>query len=115
MEKKQKIVTQENRDAVEKIAKQHLVRDIIARITKDGTVAHDPTSLCDLEQDILLSLLYDEKVPKLLEENRINFYITRIVLNNIISSSSNYYRTYLRTQLNKIDIEDLKYHDRPEN
>lgn len=82
-------------DAVKKVADQRLVERIVANITTSGTTATDPGSLDDLCQDIYLSLLEDEKFIAIVEQGHENFWVTRIVMNNILSSSSRYYRHYL--------------------
>ena len=82
-------------EAVQKVADQRLVEKIVAQITSSGKTAPDPDSLKDLCQDIYLSLLEDEKFARIYEEGHQNFWVTRIVMNNIMSSSSRYYRQYL--------------------
>ena len=82
-------------EAVQKIADQRLVEKIVAKITSSGATAQDADSLKDLCQDIYLSLLEDEKFASIYEEGHQNFWVTRIVMNNIMSSSSRYYRQYL--------------------
>lgn len=82
-------------EAVRMVADERLVENIVARITTSGTTAQDPDSLQDLCQDIYLSLLEDPKFVEIVEEGHQNFWITRIVMNNIMSSSSRYYRKYL--------------------
>lgn len=89
-------VTDTNRKIVNEIASKRILHDIIYRITKDGTIAHDMDSLCDLEQDIYISLLEDTKLETVYNEGHINYYLARIVSNNLISSSSRYYMQYLR-------------------
>ena len=82
-------------EAVKKIADERLVERIVANITASGASAADPDSLNDLCQDIYLSLLEDSKFVGIVEEGHENFWVTRIVMNNIMSSSSRYYRNYL--------------------
>lgn len=101
-----------NVEAVEKVSKDNLVRNIIMRITKNGKTAKDPSTLDDLEQDIYLSLLQDEKFPKIVEEGHANFYIARIVCNNIMSSSSRYYRAYLWFRNKTVEITDWNVGDK---
>lgn len=91
-------------EAVQKVADQKLVEKIVAKITSSGTTAHDPDSLQDLCQDIYMSLLTDEKFINIVEEGHENFWVTRIVMNNIMSSSSRYYRNYLLPQKRNVSI-----------
>ena len=91
-------------EAVQKVADQKLVEKIVAKITSSGTAAHDPDSLQDLCQDIYMSLLTDDKFVNIVEEGHENFWVTRIVMNNIMSSSSRYYRNYLLPQKRNVSI-----------
>ena len=95
-----------NNEVVDKLARDGLVRKIINNITDNGVTAKGPDSLCDLEQDIYMSLLSDPKVPGIYEEGHINFYVTRIVMNNIMSSSSPYFRNYLRPRLLSVELDE---------
>lgn len=96
----------DNREIVEEIATAGLVREIIDRITSNGKTAKDPGSLDDLEQDIYLSLLTDTKVPDVYAQGHINFYVTRCVMNNIMSSSSPYFRIYLKPRLLSVELDE---------
>ena len=91
-------------EAVQKIAEQRMVEKIVAKITSSGTTAYDPDSLQDLCQDIYMSLLTDDKFVNIVEEGHENFWVTRIVMNNIMSSSSRYYRNYLLPQKRNVSI-----------
>lgn len=95
-----------NTEIVEEIAKEGLVRKIISKITNNGLSAKDKDLLNDLEQDIMLSLLTDDKVPEIYDEGHINYYLTRIVCNNIMSSSSPYYRIYLRPRAINVELDE---------
>lgn len=93
-------------EAVNEIAKQHIVENIVYRVTSSGETAQDPGSLCDLIQDIYVSLLEDQKIAEIFEEGHANFYIARIVTNNICSSSSRYYRNYLLPRKKNVSINE---------
>lgn len=93
---KPKTVTDENRVIVNAIATSRTLHDIIAKVTDNGKNVLDPSTLDDLEQDLYVSLLYDPKLPKLWEKQEINYYMARMVLNNLISTLSPYARTYLK-------------------
>lgn len=86
----------DNREIVDAIARNNILDKIISNITDNGKVAKDESSLDDLKQDIYVSLLMDVKLPRIYDEGHINFYLSRIVMNNICSSSSPYYRNYLK-------------------
>lgn len=93
-------------EAVNEIARQRIVENIVNRVTSSGETAQDPSSLCDLVQDIYLSLLEDAKIAEIYEEGHANFYIARIVTNNICSSSSRYYRNYLLPRKKNVSINE---------
>ena len=93
-----------NNQIVEIIGNEQLVEKIIQRVT-DGK-CYDPTALADLQQDLYLSFLMDEKLPKIYDEGHINFYVSRCVMNNIASSSSPFYRRYLRPQHLSVSLDE---------
>jgi len=93
-------------EAVKKIADERLVEKIVAKITTSGATATDPDSLNDLCQDIYLSLLEDAKFVGILEAGHQNYWVTRIVMNNIMSSSSRYYRNYLLPLKKSVQINE---------
>lgn len=82
----------DNRQIVEDIVKTHLLENIVKKITNNS----NDEDLKDLKQDILLSLLQDIKLPGICERKQLGYYISRIVLNNVASSTSPYYRIYKR-------------------
>lgn len=92
-------------EIVNEIATQGLLHKIIMHITKGKSP--DPEALQDLEQDIYLSLLQKgDKLVEVWEDGHINFYLSRVVCNNIMSSSSPYYRIYLKPFLNNLRLND---------
>lgn len=97
-----------NNQIVDSLAKAGTVEKMIAKITESG--AKDPGSLPDLAQDVYLSLLQDPNLQEVYNdgENHLRYYITRILLNNICSSTSRYYRTYIwpRTKQSPLDGYD---------
>lgn len=93
-------------EAVKKVADQKLVETIVSRITTTSGKVYDPDSLKDLCQDIYMSLLGDEKFVEIVEEGHENFWVARIVMNNIMSSSSRYYRNYLLPLKRSVSINE---------
>lgn len=91
MEEK-KTATDENRTIVEFIVRRCLLDNIIKQITNNS----NDNDLCDLKQDLLYSLLLDSKLPGIYERDELNFYLARLVMNNIASATSPYYRIYKR-------------------
>lgn len=92
------------KEIINYIAKQHMVEDIVHNIA--GNADED---LKDLVQDIYVDLFTksDSKLQKLYSDKQLNFYITRIALNNIYSKTSRYYTVYKKNQNNKINIDEL--------
>ena len=81
-----------NNQIVDKLVKAHILDDIVNKITNNSR----DEDLNDLKQDILLSLLQDNKLPGIYERHQLGYYLSRIVLNNVASSTSPYYRVYKR-------------------
>lgn len=91
----------QNTDIISQIAKDKVVEGLIENISKKKlTDSH----LDDLAQDIYIALL--EKPPALIiqlyEKNEINFYIARMVVNNLRSNLSPYYYKYIKPEQHKI-------------
>ena len=82
----------DNRKIVEDIVKTQLLENIVNKITANS----NDEDLKDLKQDILISLLQDDKLSGIYERHQLGFYLSRIVLNNVASSTSPFYRTYKR-------------------
>lgn len=80
----------DNKQIVDKIVRTNLLDDIINKITNNSS----DEDLKDLRQDIYISLLKDDKLPGLYERGELNYYLSRIVMNNVCSSTSGYYRKY---------------------
>lgn len=89
---------------IETIAKQHIVEDIIMNVVKDSK----DEDYKDLVQDVYMTLLEkdNEILTAIYERNQINYFITRIVLNNINSKTSRFYYTYRKNKSVTIPIED---------
>ena len=85
-------VTDDNRRIVELIVRQHILDSIIKQVTNNSK----DEDLSDLFQDLLYSLLLDSKLSGIYERGELNFYLSRIVMNNIASATSPYYRIYKR-------------------
>lgn len=89
---------------VTEIAENKIVEKLINKIS--------PTAVAkeDLIQDIYLSLLNNSDKIDNIPNDEIKYYITKIILNNIKSVNSPYYRLYVKYDLLKQellnDIED---------
>lgn len=87
----------ENTDIIEHLARDKTVEEIIKNVaSKDNSKHHE--FLDDLAQDIYMQLyeMDTDKLNGIYEKGQMNYYITRIVLNNINSKTSRYYYTYIK-------------------
>lgn len=91
---------------VEEISKRGILTAIIQMVgTKNGD---DDDDLKDLEQDIYLDLLENKRefIEKI-DEEQLKYYLTRMVTNNINSTTSKYHYKYRKNKNNLIPIDDL--------
>jgi len=96
-----------NSEIVDILSRDRMVEKMIEHITRSG--ANDPDSLPDLAQDIYLSLMGDSHLDEVYGEGHIKYYISRIIMNNICSSTSRYYRTYIWPKTKLLNIDDGDY------
>lgn len=89
-------------EVVDKIAKERMVETIIGNVVGDATA----DTLNDLAQELYLQLLEDgQRTVELYEKKQLNFFLARIVCNQIKSSTSSYHRIY-RAPMNKtVELE----------
>ena len=80
------------------IAENRIVEKLINKIS--------PTAIAkeDLVQDIYLSLLNNSDKIDNIPNDEIKYYITKIILNNIKSVNSPYYRLYVKYDLFKQEL-----------
>lgn len=85
---------------VEKIAQEKTIETIIKNVAKT-----DDDTLQDLAQMLYLDLLEknDETIISLYEEKKLQYFLTRMVINSINSKTSRYY--YLYKKYNDITDE----------
>lgn len=81
-----------------------LIEKIVYRFAATYKLPKD--DLADLIQDIYIILLEKDRdfLYGLIDREEIAFYIIRIVRNQLLSSTSPYYRTYVAPQIKKTDI-----------
>lgn len=91
---------------INNIAKDRMVEKIVTNVAKD-TTDEDLTDLC---QDIYLALMEkdEETIEDLYTKKQLNYYITRMVINNIDSSTSRYFYNYKKNKLKQISMDDYK-------
>lgn len=91
---------------INKIAQDRMVETIISNVTKNNGLE----DYKDLANDIYLELLEkdEEVIDNLYEKGNLNFYITRMVLNNVDSKTSRFYYKYIKNKLKQISMDDYK-------
>lgn len=87
-------------DEINKIAKEHVVEDIIQNIAKSND-----DNLTDLAQDIYIQLLEmpNDKFKILQCGNQLKYYLVGLIRNNVFSTTSPYYYKYKRFKHEEID------------
>ena len=106
MDRKEKEIDKElldiNRPIVQRIADEGLIEKIVNKVTKglDGDAK-------DLEQDLCLSLMGDKKLAGIAQKGDLSFYLARIIMNNIASSSSPYFYKYKRFLSKTVPLDGL--------
>lgn len=90
-------------EIIEKIAKEKLVEQIIKNIAKK-----EDDLLNDCSQDIYVDLMAkdDELIENLYENKQLNYFITRMVINQIHSKNSTFYMRYKRFTQNMEGLKD---------
>lgn len=69
----------------------------------------------DLAQEIYMILLeYDrDKINQMIKNKQINFFISRIIMNQVFSCTSDFYKKYVKWDINKVeynfDIDSDEY------
>ena len=90
------------------IAGSGIVENLIS--TMRASAGEDRDNLADLAQDLYFDLLSkpDELIQSLWESGEYKFYIARMIVNNLCSSTSMYDKTYRR----KIVLENVDGDDK---
>lgn len=93
-------------DIIDKIFQSGQLKSIIRNISKNS----EDEDFKDLEQDIYMELL--EKPENVIESiylrGQINYYLTRIVTNNIKSKTSRFYYKYKKNKKIETNMDDTK-------
>ena len=93
-------------EIITELAENKTIEEII------GNIAHNPQedTLRDLSQMLYEDLLLKDsgKIVKMYEEEQLNYFITRMVLNSIKSKTSRYYYLFSKFNNNaqELDLED---------
>lgn len=94
------------REIIEKLARERRVETMLANIAKQP-VAGTLEDLCQMVYLILLE--YDEaKIVDLWENEQINFFIARILLNQYKSTNSPFYKLFRKYESKTTDIETVR-------
>lgn len=91
---------------IEQAAKDKVVEEIVYKVARGQ---EDEDDLKDLISDIYLNLLEkdDELIETLHIKGDMKFYISRMVVNSILSKNSRYYYIYKKMRKNKISIDEI--------
>ena len=94
-------------EIIGRIAKDQLVEKMVCNIAKTSRLDCD---LRDLAQMVYLVLCEyeDEKILELWNNGEIRFFIARIIMNNLNSKSSPYYRIIRKFSDRSVDISTVK-------
>ena len=86
----------------------HQVNKIVKGIVQNvgGGNGENKNDLKDLQQDILLQLYENTEKWEKMSEEEMHFYISRIVCNNIKSTTSRYHYTYRKFRENSVPLKD---------
>lgn len=99
-------------EIIEELFKSKKVKKFITNIAKQQREYYE-----DLESDLYLILLQtdNEKLNYLYENKQLDFYINRILCNQLKSTTSPFYRTYIKNGLVQDEITkkiEEEYEDR---
>lgn len=89
----------ERRALIDRASKERLVENMIAAMRCSSGQRKD--NLEDLAQDIYWELLTGDRVPE--DYDQLRFFVARVILNNINSTTSRYYAKYRKTELERTD------------
>lgn len=98
-----------NFKGIEYLARNRVVEEMIDKMNISGQ------HIDDLVQEIYLILLeYDtDKINELIQNKQINFFISRIIMNQVFSCTSDFYKKYVKWDINKVeynfDIDSDEY------
>lgn len=89
-------------DIINQLAREKRIERLI---TKLNMTKEQQFNLCDLAQDLYLDLLTksDDLIYKLYERDEFDYFIYRMITNNIFSKNSPYYKMYKNVKY----IDDL--------
>lgn len=91
-------------DLINRWAKEKKIENLLSTLDTKG---ENPQDLEELTQDLYIVLLEedDEKIKRLYEKNQIDYFILRLLKNNLYSKTSRYYYKYKKN--NTDDLKDV--------
>lgn len=94
-------------EIIAKMAKDRMVETMIQNIVKKGSLSAD---MRDLSQMVYLVLLeYNaDKIVELWTSGEIRFFVARIILNQLNSKSSPFYRSVRKLSSRAVELGDLQ-------
>lgn len=91
---------------IERLASEKVVEEIVKNVAKDSK----DENLQDLCQDLYMTLMEKDEdwLTGIYERGQINYFITRLAMNNINSKTSRYYYKYIKDNDKKVRLDDYK-------
>lgn len=98
------------KEIIEQIAKERVIENLMAKVCR-GEQAFD---LDDLAQDLYLDLMGKEegKIIQMYEDNELDYYIYRMIINQVYSKTSPYYKRYKELRMLTDDKDNKGYLDK---
>lgn len=92
-----------NIEIINEIASQHMIEDIMYNLTGNDE------DIKDCIQDLYIDLLSkpNDLLNSLYEKEQFKFYLTRMIINNIFSSTSTFYCKYKKRIKNKVPLSEI--------
>lgn len=90
---------------IEELAKEKKVEKFISNVNKGSLRNQD--LLDDLAQDIYFSLLTKDNIEELYEKGELDYYVSKMVINQLKSTNSPFYYTYRKNNKDNITLDGL--------
>lgn len=89
---------------IEKLYKENFVQSVLKKYTTKLSFEDEE----DVSQEIYLILLEipEEEIVQLFNNNQLNFYIVKIIKNQLLSTTSKVFKLYLKNKINTISLNE---------
>jgi hypothetical protein len=89
---------------IEKLYKENFIQSVIKKYTTKLSFEDEE----DVSQEIYLILLEmpEEEIVQLFNNNQLNFYIVKIIKNQLLSITSMVYKLYLKNKINTVSLNE---------